>query len=338
MSWYVLDALDEAFERTRKCLLEPFDFWKWVKLALIIFLIVIGSSFNSGGGNYSFDDSDIEEFGDISAEDLGFIAAMILFIIILLIILAYVASVMEFVLVESVVSNRVRFREYSRRFLGKGFNLLLFRLAVALIVLVISATVAVPLLYLMTGSSSGNMGLLLVPLAFLLVILGLVFWVAGMVINSFVNLSIPISLYTETSIFSAFISVFQKFRQDWQQIIVYWLGRMILAILLSIVSLILTLFVSMIALLLFVVIDSIIYFVLSAIASGWDMLIWIVLVPVILIQLFLLILAVLLIGMPVGIFMKYHMLTFLKMWYPEVEIPMFDTLRGFTAENGITSL
>ncbi|MDW7732748.1 MAG: hypothetical protein SCH66_10020, partial [Methanolobus sp.] len=105
MSWYVVDALDGAFERTRKCLLEPFDFWKWVKLALIIFLIAIGSGFNNGGGNYSFDDSDVEEFEDISAEDLGIIAAIMLFIIILLIILAYVASVMEFVLVESVVSN-----------------------------------------------------------------------------------------------------------------------------------------------------------------------------------------------------------------------------------------
>ncbi|MDW7733439.1 MAG: hypothetical protein SCH66_13560, partial [Methanolobus sp.] len=237
-----------------------------------------------------------------------------------------------------VVINRVRFWEYSRRFLGKGFNLLLFRLAVALIVLVISAIVAVPLLYLIMGSASGDMELLLVPLVFLLVILGLVFWVAGMIINSFVNLSIPISLYTETSVFSAFSRVFQKFRQDWQQIVAYWLGRMVLAILLSIVSLILTLFVSMIALLLFLVIDGIIYFVLSAIASGGGMLIWIVLVPVILVQLVLLILAVLLIGMPVTLFLKYHMLTFLKMWYPEVEMPMFDTLRSFTAENGITSL
>ena len=44
MSWYVVDAVDRAFDRTKKCLLEPFDFWKWLKLAIIVALIGGGGS------------------------------------------------------------------------------------------------------------------------------------------------------------------------------------------------------------------------------------------------------------------------------------------------------
>ena len=53
MSWYAIDAVDRAFSRTRKALFEPFDFWKWIKLAIIILLLGgIGSSYGGSGTNY----------------------------------------------------------------------------------------------------------------------------------------------------------------------------------------------------------------------------------------------------------------------------------------------
>jgi hypothetical protein len=40
MSWNGIDAVDKAVSRTKRALFEPFDFWKWIKLAIII----LGSS------------------------------------------------------------------------------------------------------------------------------------------------------------------------------------------------------------------------------------------------------------------------------------------------------
>ncbi|WP_054865166.1 DUF7544 domain-containing protein [Methanosarcina barkeri] len=57
MSWYAIGAVDRALSRTREALLEPFDFWKWVKLAIIVFLLGGVSSYgNSSGYNIGSED------------------------------------------------------------------------------------------------------------------------------------------------------------------------------------------------------------------------------------------------------------------------------------------
>ena len=59
MSWYGIDAIDKAVSRTRTALFEPFDFWKWVKLAIIIFLLGgIGSNYGGSGTNYQMGSED----------------------------------------------------------------------------------------------------------------------------------------------------------------------------------------------------------------------------------------------------------------------------------------
>ena len=36
MGWYGTDAVDAALKRTEKALIEPFDFWKWIRLGIIL--------------------------------------------------------------------------------------------------------------------------------------------------------------------------------------------------------------------------------------------------------------------------------------------------------------
>ena len=61
MSWYGIDAVDKAVSRTRRALFEPFDFWKWVKLAIIIFLLGgISSNYGGSGTNYRMSPEDLE--------------------------------------------------------------------------------------------------------------------------------------------------------------------------------------------------------------------------------------------------------------------------------------
>ncbi|TGC09141.1 hypothetical protein CUN85_07155 [Methanolobus halotolerans] len=338
--------MDKAFERTKKCLLEPFDFWKWVKLTIIVLLIGGGASFNGGGGNYSFDGSDVPSSQDIpagisdifqmisnniAANASGYIIGAVLLVIILALVLAYISSVMEFVLVESLVSNSVKFWEYSRSFLGKGFGLFLFRLLLGFIYLVLIAIVTLPFIYYLmsqTDAGPGNsLAASIAYLIFLLIFIIFVLVIVGGIIGSFLNLSIPVSLYSGSSIFSAFSMVLKKFGQDWQQIIIYWIGRIVLNIAVAIIVGIVVLIIAAIALMLFLVIDGVLYLVLSALLLGSDLLIWIILAPVIFIQIIVFILAIAFVSMPASIFLKYHMLTFLQMWYSRFEIPMFDQLQ-----------
>ncbi|MCL7410446.1 MAG: hypothetical protein M8350_01340 [Methanosarcinaceae archaeon] len=63
MGAYSIDALGSAFEKTKKALIQPFDFWKWIKLGIIIILLggSGGGGDNSGGSSQQFDGKDFNE-------------------------------------------------------------------------------------------------------------------------------------------------------------------------------------------------------------------------------------------------------------------------------------
>ena len=354
MSWYVLDALDRAVERTRKCLFEPFDFWKWMRLAVIVLLL--GGLGSSGGNtsNYSYGESDMGPFADIpagvagplqgiynmfSANAFEIIAGLILLFIVLVLLFSYISSVMEFVFVESLVKNDVRFWEYSRRYLGKGFGLFLFRLLIGLFMLAIIAVVAFLFLYpYITGYAVANFPASNIFLILLLIFaIILVFLVFGGLVNSFIGLSIPVALYTNNNIFRAFSLVLRRFRQDAGQIVLYWIGRIILSIAAAIVVGILALIVIVAALLIALVVDGLIYLLITSLLPG-SMLVWLVLAPLILVQFILFILALAFVSVPAQVFLRYHLITFLQAWYPEMTIPVFDGLEGTGKEDTLQSI
>lgn len=121
MSWYAIDAVDRAFSRSKKALFEPFDFWKWVKLAIIIFFVGgIGSNYGGSGSNYQTGSEDFGndfpniEPGEIpylpteisglgpgyieSISPLAVIAAIVILFILFILVFSYISSTMEFVL------------------------------------------------------------------------------------------------------------------------------------------------------------------------------------------------------------------------------------------------
>ncbi|WP_135603827.1 hypothetical protein [Methanococcoides sp. NM1] len=85
---------------------------------------------------------------------------------------------------------------------------------------------------------------------------------------------------------------------------------------------IIILFIVLIPGLLFLFIDGIIYFALSGIVQ--QSIIWLILAPIGIIEIAVLILLSIMGIMPLHIFMKYHMLAFLKKWRPDTTIPFFD--------------
>lgn len=151
MSLSATDRLDDAFDAT-KALLLPFDAGTWVRLAFMAFFVGglgsgISTGFNTGGGNGSVDAGGIPSFGrlfdgfqPVVGRDVWLlVGALVAVALVVGLVFAYVASVMEFVFVEALVTREavVRERFSARRWQGTrlfGFRLALFLLVAALVV------------------------------------------------------------------------------------------------------------------------------------------------------------------------------------------------------------
>ena len=412
MSWYGIDAVDKAFSRTKKALFEPFDFWKWVKLAVIIFLLGgNASNFGGQGSNYQLNPEDlginnhegtpspnnifpinispinlpdsplldtnsispvgilktlgspaisnpsaifeipeimqklmrlnsdlIPDFfaNGISNERIylsaapfaasALLVAAILGILFLVLALVYISSIMEFVFVEALVRNEVKFWDYSRRFMKKGFYLFLVRLALGLVFLVLLGISFVPLIQTLLNEPAEPAWSSL---------LGGFFWLGGVVfllvvflsiINSFISLAIPVSLYRDTGILPAFNLIFSNFKKSWQQTIIYWLARLVLGIVIGVLALIVLGILVLGLGLLFLIVDGVLYFILSSVLSESSS--WMPLIPVVAIEVLLFIIVLFLLRVPLVVFMEYHLLSFLEAWFAGINIPIFDAFNS----------
>ncbi len=383
MSWYAIDAVDRALSRTRKALFEPFDFWKWVKLAIIILLMGgFGSNYGGSGSNYQTNPEDLGNLPSIdpakipglpfnlnplqfkeihlnsgiqgnsgfihnliqsgsgffpdyfsngistSVEKLYFsdsflgqygltIAAISLLILIILFFM-YVSSLMQFVFVESLVRNEVKFWAYSREFVAKGFNLLMVYFALALGFIVLTVIAFLPLLPSVLEESDPSAGGILWFIGAIIVLILL-----GLVTTSFLNLAIPISIYRNTGILSAFGLVFSNFKKSWKEMFLYWLTRIVLGIVTAIIAIVLFLVVLLVLGLIYLIVDIILYFIFSSLVSDpWS---WILLTPFVLMELLIFFGTLLFINVPLSVFLKYHLLSFLETWFVGADIPFFDT-------------
>ncbi|AKB18174.1 MULTISPECIES: hypothetical protein [unclassified Methanosarcina] len=349
MSWYGIDAIDKAVSRTKTALFEPFDFWKWVKLAIIIFLLGnIGYNYGGSGTNYRMSSEDFgNNFPNIepgrmpdflsgvswigfdhiqSIAPLAIIATIIAFIFLLALIFSYISSVMEFVFVEALVKNEVHFWAYSKKFLGKGFNLLLIRLALGIVFLVLFGLSLLPFVPIILKES---------PDFSFPAIIGGVFWffgviimlaLLGAVVSSFLSLAIPLAIYRESGILSAFRTVYRNFRKSWKEVLVYWLIRFLLGIGIAIFAVILFGLLMLALGIVFLIIDVVLYFLFSTFVS--ESLVWILLIPFVIVELLLLFVTLMLLSVPLAVFLKYHLLSFLEAWFVDANIPFFDKLSG----------
>jgi len=347
MSWYGIDAVDKGISRTRRALFEPFDFWKWVKLAIIIFFLGgVSSNFGNSGTNFRTNSENlknttlgsdiikgyiphniienISSINSFSEHGLLFalIAGLILLFLLLFLLLFYISNVMEFVFVESLVKNDVKFWAYSRKFLGKGFNLLLVRLALLIIFLVLLGIAALPFISGVIKMSSDQAWPALLGGIIWVIVVVIVLALIMSIISSLLSLAIPISIYRKIGILSALRLVFANFRRSWQQVLVYWVVRFVLGLVVGILMLILVLLLLLVSVIISLVIDGILYFLFSTFTS--DPLRWILLIPFVIIELLLLFGTLLLLSVPATVFMKYHLLSFLEAWFAGADIPFFD--------------
>ncbi|WP_054865167.1 DUF7544 domain-containing protein [Methanosarcina barkeri] len=255
--------------------------------------------------------------------NLATVTAIIASLILLIFIFSYISSIMEFVFVESLVRNEVKFWAYSRRFLGKGFRLLLVRLAIGLVLLALFGIFLLPLIPLIREVSSDFS---------LSASLGGILWVVGVIIllillalaiDSLLSLAIPLAIYRNKGILSAFKLVLGNFRKNWREVVVYWFVRLLLYIGVAVLAIFLFVGVALVLGLTFLIFDVALYFLFSSLLS--ELLLWLLLIPFIVIELILILGILFFLGVPLSVFLKYHMLSFLEAWYEDAEIPFFDT-------------
>ena len=333
MAWHSIDAIEGAIHRTIHALIEPFDFWKWLKLGIIAFLIGSG-----GGGGYNYGnnmsnlgredklfsspDSVIESISQFWNQYIIFILIVVGLIICIILLFSYISSLMEFVFVESLVTNVVSFWAYSRKYLGLGFNLFVIRLILGLSFILLFIITMLPIL-IPVFNTHGTIDPKLFILGLLWFISVLfVFFIASGIICSFINLSIPLAMYRNTGIITAFSNIFNAFKSDWKQIVVYWILRFVLSLVIGVVMLIIALIFIFVILIVAIILGLILYSILSVLGQGTgDALFWMVMILFGVIVMAITMVISIFLSVPAYVFKKYYMLTFLENWYPDVEIP-----------------
>ncbi len=133
------DAIQPAFRHAKEQLLRPFRFGQWMRLAVVGLLA--GEMGSYGGCNFNFP-SDTQHRGSQQflggsfpaqltvhpALFAGLIVALVVVAIGLLVLFAYISSVMRFILFDSIVARECHIRLGWARRKGPGFRFFVWRL------------------------------------------------------------------------------------------------------------------------------------------------------------------------------------------------------------------
>lgn len=228
MTWYAVDTLDDALEES-DALLRPVSLAVWLRLA-VVSLFAGGVA---GTRNPSLSLNLATASGIRGALEyaprlvlLG-LAALVLFVV-----LAFVGSVMEFVLVDALRSRTVRLRAPFRAFLGRGLRLLAFQVALGLVVLLPLALLAAVLLAAFASTS-----LVLVAAAVLIVPVVLLVAVAAVAVNAAtVAFVVPLMADRDCGVLDGWRAFWPTLRGELPQFLVYAVVRVALGVLVGVLT------------------------------------------------------------------------------------------------------
>ncbi len=340
MSWYSIDVIDSAIKRTKKTLLEPFDFWKWIKLGIII--LFIGGGFGSSVSNFNpgtFDQPPAD--GNLEKPSTGeminqitqfwhqyqtYILIGLAIIIFIILLFGLISGIMQFVFVEALVTNKVTIIPYFKKYLRPGFNLFIIQTILGLFFLSLFILAMLPILLPMLESPGAITPGSILGSIFWFIIVLVVLSITSGIIYSLIYLSIPLMMYGHTGLIEAIKKTVGAAGADWKQITVYWVVRSLLWLGAGLITGIAALILLILLAIVIIILGLTIYLVLSILGIGTgNILFWAVMIPFGLIALIPLIILILLASVPAPVFMKSHMLIFLQSWYRDVKIPFFDS-------------
>jgi hypothetical protein len=171
MALHATESLGDALDATKE-LLVPFDGGAWLRIAVMAFFIGgLGAPTVGPNVRYSGDPSEfqVEEIVNGSITGVGLsltaIAAIVAAVVSFALLLLYIGSVMEFVLVETLRTREASVRDRFRAFGGLGARLFGFRLVLFVLTAAMFGAIVFPAVF--TGSLVWLV--LLVPVIFFVV-------------------------------------------------------------------------------------------------------------------------------------------------------------------------
>lgn len=230
MSYSAVDDVVEAYEATRALLL-PFDLRRWLTLAVVVFFVSGATGFDLNS-NVGFLDAPapVGPGPGSAVGDPGFGAFVALASVAVLValVVAFVAAVMEFVFVRVLERRDVRVRPYFRPNVEKAVSLFVLRILLGLVVLA-------SLLFVVAFAVGGGVAFLAVILllspAIVIALLALYLF------HRFtVDFVVPIMLVDDVGVLGGWRRLLPELRAGLPEYGVYALVRFALGILASVVT------------------------------------------------------------------------------------------------------
>lgn len=228
MSWYALENLDEAMEKTKDLML-PFDLMTWTKIAIIA-LLAAGVGLPSApsvpiqgdqGSNVYTPDSDFQTTPDVgtdlgeltgaaTAGETGLAAVLVILAVLFAGFFMYISSVFQFIYYQTVLDGKPSIIENFRKHAYRGLRYLGFQLVFLLFVL---ATLVIPLAGL---SVNAALGLLLLILVWIPIV------IAAAVFSGLVHdIALLRMMEAEEGLIEAWRNVWPDIKGQWRQVAVY---------------------------------------------------------------------------------------------------------------------
>ncbi|MFB6094705.1 MAG: hypothetical protein ABEJ77_07160 [Halanaeroarchaeum sp.] len=236
MALHAVDDLTDAFAATRSFLL-PVDLGRWLRLA-VLSLFVAGTG--GGGGSvpqFTFSQGSMPLGPDVGhgAPSLGqFLSANLLSILVLVLAVfllglafTWLGSVFEFAFLESLRSEAVHVRAYTREYARPGTRLFAFRLVFGLLsAVVMGAVLLLAMGPLLLGWGPGSLVLLVLAVP-VLVVVGILAAIAYVFTTAFV---VPIMLAEDRGVLAGWRRLLSLIRSDWTQFAAFALVGLLLTI------------------------------------------------------------------------------------------------------------
>lgn len=242
MALYAIDNLDDAWAATRE-FLTPLSIQRLFVLAVVVFFVG-GTGFNVPGGGGGGGGSPETEPGAEPSLDLAwqFVLDNALTIglfggtvLVLILAFTFVGALMEFVFLQSLRTDDVRFWGYSRAYLGEGLRLLGFRIALSLVWIL--PTVGFFGLVISGVNPLGEFGGIAIVL---LVLLGVLVVLLLTVVDSFTTaFVVPVMLVRESGVLGGWRTFWSTLVGEWKQYLAYAIAALVLNIAAGIVAAIL---------------------------------------------------------------------------------------------------
>lgn len=232
MTWHAVDAISDAYHATRE-LLFPVKLREWIILGIVVFFVGMTSGFvgNPGFGPTGTPDFNFGEAPTTTIEPgltvpdavtIAVVLGIVGLIILLSLIFAIIAAVMEFVFVRQLTELEIRIRGYFGQSARSGLQLFLFWVAIALILFGLAMT-----LFFFTIITLGIFLIFLILLSPLLLLGAVGIWVVFRFTSDFV---VPIMIAEEVNILTAWDHLLDELRVEWKQYGLYAVLRFILDI------------------------------------------------------------------------------------------------------------